>query len=111
MAAGVDALVEHADFASAVSSRVNHLVRSGHVNPTIRDGLATANLLATLEAERPVFDEDDLARVILIHLQAAEDTLPAEQCQAYLERVAADPVMRGMSARWERAYGAAGTPA
>ena len=32
---------------------------------------------------------------------------PAEQCQAYLERVAADPAIPAMSVRWEQAYGSA----
>jgi hypothetical protein len=77
------------------------------VAPTVRDGLAAATLLAQLEAERPAFDEDDLARVILIHLQVAEDSLPADVCTDYLQRVAADPAMRAMAERWEQAYGQA----
>jgi hypothetical protein len=107
LAAGADAVVAHADFVATVLARTDHLVRSGAVAPTVRDGLAAATLLAQLEAERPAFDEDDLARVILIHLQVAEDSLPADVCTDYLQRVAADPAMRAMAERWEQAYGQA----
>ena len=85
-----------------VLARTDHLVRSGAVAPTVRDGLAAATLLARLEAERPAFDEDDFLRASFVFLDAAEEVLPDEMRQAMFERINSHPATQELSQRWEQ---------
>jgi len=92
--------VDYVDFCKAIVGTVNRRVAAGEVEPTVRDALAAATVLARFDPGPPVSEDDYVQGFIAYHESVAEVLTPA-QFQDLAQRLADHPVLAALAEQWD----------
>ena len=105
LAAAVTAIVQplsaHLGLASSIVSDVSRRVASGDLQPTVRDGLAAADLLARAEEASPTTTAEEWQAVIIIMIDSLREAMSYEQWMEFTTRLSKDPRLKAILAMEE----------
>lgn len=99
----IEVVVGHLDFCQTVVGRVNKRVVNGEVEPTVRDAIAAATVLARFDPG-PGTDERDFVDAFLVYHQEVSEVLHPDQFTTLGQRLEGHPVLKRLGAKWEQAH-------
>lgn len=102
VAVGAVRAAEYIGFARALVGRVNQRLVTGDVEPTIRDGISAAQLLAT-HGPHTSIDDSFFAEALSIVYQTVRDIMTSDQYEDFTRRLDGNERLQEVAALWESA--------
>jgi len=100
----VEVAVDFLDFCRGVIGSVNKRVLTGEVQPTVRDAIAAATVLARFDPG-PTMTEDDYYRAFAAYHETVADVMAVERFADLNQRLEGQPVLKELKQKWDEIYG------
>jgi len=100
----VEVAVDFLDFCRAVVGTVNKRVVTGEVQPTIRDAIAAATVLARYDPG-PAMTDEDYYRAFFAYHETVSDVLPVDRFADLSKRLDDHPVLKELKRKWDEIDG------
>jgi len=101
VAVGVEHVMDHLQFARSILGRVSKRLATGEVEPTVRDALTAADLLARYSPEPQVLDERAVLLGFIEYHETAAELMDTETFREFRRRLDKNEVLTALAEDWE----------
>jgi hypothetical protein len=97
---GVRELVDGVTLAETVVQKTYEAIQSGEIKVDVRDGLTAARLLEVFAPAESGADASVYAQAFMVYHETAQMLMSAEQFEEFGHRLASNPVLKALIARY-----------